>query len=311
MRRASLKKNISGIDMKIIECIPNFSEGNNPEIVESIVDAAVRTEGVKVLDFSMDRDHNRSVLTFIGSPEATLRGAIAACGRAADLIDMRKHSGVHPRIGAVDVVPFVPLKGANMPDAVETAHRFGHIFGRKNNVPIYFYGEAVLDKKRKKLADIRRGEYEGLRDKMSDPAWAPDISPDGSGFNPRLGATAVGARKPLIAFNINLNSNDIELARNIARSIRYSSGGLKHVQAIGILLESRNIAQVSMNLTDYETTSIRTVFDTVRRKAREHGADILESELIGLIPKAALEGTAANHLKLMDFSEERIIESHC
>jgi len=310
MHRASLKKDISGLDMKIIECIPNFSEGKNPETVESIVDSAVRTKGVKVLDFSMDRDHNRSVLTFIGSPEATLRGAIAVCDRAADLIDMRKHSGVHPRIGAVDVVPFVPLEGADMSDAVETAHRFGHIFGRKNNVPIYFYGEAALDQEREKLADIRRGQYESLRDKMSDPAWAPDISPDESGFNPRLGATAVGARKPLIAFNINLNSDDIALARDIARSIRYSGGGFKHVQAIGILLESRNIAQVSMNLTDYETTSIRTVFDAVKRKAGRHGTDILESELIGLIPKAALEGTTADHLKLLDFSEEKIIESH-
>lgn len=297
--------------MKIIECIPNFSEGRNPDIVESIVDAAARTEGVKVLDFSMDRDHNRSVLTFIGSPEATLRGAIAACDRAADLIDMRKHSGVHPRIGAVDVVPFVPLKGTDMSDAVETAHRFGHIFGRKNNVPVYFYGEAALGQERKRLADIRSGQYEGLKDKMNDPAWAPDISPDGSGFNPRLGATAVGARKPLIAFNINLNSNDIGLARDIARSIRYSSGGFEHVQAIGILLESRNIVQVSMNFTDYETTSIRTVFDAVTKKAAEQGTEILESELIGLIPRAALEGTTADHLKLLDFSEERIIERHC
>ncbi|MCD6486585.1 MAG: glutamate formimidoyltransferase [Syntrophobacterales bacterium] len=296
--------------MKIIECIPNFSEGRNPEFVKSIVDSAAGIEGVKVLDFSMDSDHNRSVLTFIGSPEATLRGAVAACNRAADLIDMRRHSGVHPRIGAVDVVPFVPLKGADMSDAVETAHRFGQIFGRKNNVPVYFYGEATLNQERKKLADIRRGQYEGLRDKIDDPTWAPDISPGGSGFNPHLGATAVGARKPLIAFNINLNSNDIDLARNIAGLIRYSSGGFEHVQAIGVLLESRNIAQVSMNLTDYETTSIRTVFDTVRRKAGEHGTDILESELIGLIPKAALEDTTADYLKLMDFSEERIIENH-
>jgi len=165
MRRTPIKKDIPGIDMKIIECIPNFSEGRNPEIVEAIVNATAQTEGVKVLDFSMDTDHNRSVLTFIGSPEATLRGAIAACDRAAELIDMRRHSGVHPRIGAVDVVPFVPLEGADMLDAVETAHRFGHIFGRRNNVPVYFYGEAALEPGRKKLADIRRGQYEGLRDK--------------------------------------------------------------------------------------------------------------------------------------------------
>ena len=297
--------------MKIIECIPNFSEGRDSGIVEAIAGAAAQVEGVKILDFSMDRDHNRSVLTFIGSLEVSLRGAIAACDMAAGLIDMRRHSGVHPRIGAIDVVPFVPLEGANMSDAVEIAHRFGRTFARKHDVPIYFYGEAALDQGRKKLADIRRGQYEGLRDRMNDPAWAPDISPDGSGFNPRLGATAVGARKPLIAFNINLNSNDIELARDIAGSIRHSSGGFRHVQAMGVLLESRNIAQVSMNLTDYETTSIRTVFDAVRKKAAEHGIDILESELIGLIPRAALEGVTADYLKLLDFSEKRIIESHC
>lgn len=297
--------------MKIIECIPNFSEGRDKGIVEAIAGVAARVEGVKVLDFSMDSDHNRSVLTFIGSPEASLRGAIAACDRAAELIDMRMHRGVHPRIGAVDVVPFVPLVDANMSDAVKIAHRFGRTFAREHDVPIYFYGEAALEPEKKKLADIRRGQYEGLRDKMNDPAWAPDISPDGSVFNPRLGATTVGARKPLIAFNINLNSNDIELARDIARSIRHSSGGFKHVQALGMLLESKNIAQVSMNLADYEVTSIRTVFDAVRKKADEHGVDILESELIGLIPGAALEGVTADDLKLLDFSEKRIIESHC
>ena len=310
MYRTPIKKGISGIDMKIIECIPNFSEGRDSKIVKSIVDAAARAEGVKILDFSMDRDHNRSVLTFIGSPEASLRGAIAACDMAAGIIDMRKHSGVHPRIGAVDVVPFVPMGTADMSDAVEAAHSFGRIFGRKNNIPIYFYGESALDQKRKNLANIRRGQYEGLRDKMSDPAWAPDISPDESVFNPRLGATCVGARKPLIAFNINLNSNDITIAKDIARAIRYSSGGLEHVQALGIQLESRNIAQVSMNLADYETTSIRTVFDTVTEKAAGHGVGILESELIGLIPRAALEGVTADYLKLLDFSEKRIIESH-
>ena len=163
MRGTSVKKNIPGIDMKIIECIPNFSEGKDKGIVKAIADAAVQVEGVKVLDFSMDRDHNRSVLTFIGSPEATLRGAIAACDMAAGLIDMRRHSGVHPRIGAVDVVPFVPLEDANMSDAVKIAHRFGHIFARKHDVPIYFYGEAALEPERKKLAYIRRSQYEGLR----------------------------------------------------------------------------------------------------------------------------------------------------
>jgi len=295
--------------MKIIECIPNFSEGRDPGVIAAIADAAAEIPGVRVLDFSRDCDHNRSVLTFIGTPEAALNGAIAACDKAAVLIDMEGHRGCHPRIGAVDVVPFVPLEDARMPDAVETAHRFGHTFARRHDVPVYFYGEAALSEKRKKLADIRRGQYEALGDKMDDPIWRPDAGPER--FNPRLGATAVGARKPLIAFNINLDSDDIELARTIARSIRHSSGGLPHVQALGVILESRNIAQVSMNLADYEVTSVRTVFDAVKQKAAEGGVDILESELIGLIPRAALEGITSDQIKLVDFSEERVIEIHC
>ncbi len=295
--------------MKIIECIPNFSEGRDSKIITAIADAAAGIAGVRVLDFSMDCDHNRSVLTCIGTPQAVLNGAIAACDQAAELIDMREHSGVHPRIGAVDVVPFVPLEDAQMADAVGIAHRFGHAFAHRHDVPVYFYGEAALSPKRKRLADVRKGQYEALGERMDDPAWRPDAGP--VRVNPRLGATAVGARKPLIAFNINLDSNDLGLAREIARSIRHSSGGFSHVQALGVLLESRNIAQVSMNLADYEVTSIRTVFDAVRKQAAGKGVDILESELIGLIPRAALEGITPKQIKLLDFSDERFIESHC
>ena len=295
--------------MKIIECIPNFSEGRDSKIITAIADAAAGIAGVRVLDFSMDCDHNRSVLTCIGTPQAVLNGAIAACDQAAELIDMREHSGVHPRIGAVDVVPFVPLEDAQMADAVGIAHRFGHAFAHRHDVPVYFYGEAALSPKRKRLADVRKGQYEALGERMDDPAWRPDAGP--VRVNPRLGATAVGARKPLIAFNINLDSNDLGLAREIARSIRHSSGGFSHVQALGVLLESRNIAQVSMNLADYEVTSIRTVFDAVRKQAAGKGVDILESELIGLIPCAALEGITPKQIKLLDFSDERFIESHC
>ena len=295
--------------MKILECVPNFSEGKDKDTINNIVEALRRVSGVKILDFSMDKDHNRSVITFIGMPEDVERGASAACDRALELIDMRKHKGVHPRNGAVDVVPFVPIKGMDMNEAVEVAHRFGRAFAERNNVPVYFYGEAALNPSRKKLPFIRKGGYEALKDRISDPLWLPDAGP--AIFDPRSGATTVGARNPLIAFNINLDTDNIDVAGKIAKSIRQSSGGLKHVQAMGVLLKSRNIAQVSMNLTNYKETSIRKVFDTVKEKVAEYGIDILESELIGLLPRDALEGATADYLRLCDFSEERIIETHC
>ncbi len=294
--------------MKIIECIPNFSEGRDRKIVTSIADAASAVEGVKVLDYSMDGDHNRSVVTFMGTQKAVLKGAIAACSRAAEMIDMRKHKGIHPRIGAIDVVPFVPLGSSTMKDAVDTAHRFGCTFAERYDLPLYFYGEAAIIPDRKKLANIRKGGYEGLADKISNPAWQPDAGP--TRFNPILGATAVGARNPLIAFNVNLKSDNIEIAKNIAKAIRYSDGGLPKVQALGLFLESRNIVQVSMNLTDHETTSIGKAFDAVMAKAREYGVEILESELIGLIPQKAFDGVTAEYLQLSDFSEIKIIENN-
>jgi len=295
--------------MRILECVPNFSEGKNKDTINKVVEELRRVNGVNILDFSMDQDHNRSVITFIGTPEDVERGASAASDKALELIDMRKHSGVHPRNGAVDVVPFVPIKGVDMDEAIAVAHRFGRAFAERNNVPVYFYGGAALNPSRKRLSFIRKGGYETLKDKINDPLWLPDAGP--AVFNPRSGATAVGARNPLIAFNINLATDNIDIAGRIAKSIRQSSGGLKHVQAMGVLLKSRNIVQVSMNLTNYKETSIRRVFDTVKEKARGFGVDILESELIGLLPRNALEGVTANYLQLRDFREERIIETHC
>jgi glutamate formiminotransferase len=294
--------------MKIIECVPNFSEGRDRKKIDSIVSELSTVEDVRLLDVCVDADHNRTVLTFIGTPEAVTKGAMAACQRAIDLIDMRKHKGVHPRIGAVDVVPFVPLKGATMKNAVDVAHRFGRAFGKRKKIPVYFYGEAALDPARRELPDVRKGEYEALKMRFDNPLWLPDAGP--ARFNPRSGAVVVGAREPLIAFNINLATDNLQAAKEIACSIRQSSGGLQHVKAIGVPLKSRNIAQVSMNLTNYRVTPLRTVFDAVKEEASRRGLAILESELVGLIPEDALEGVTAEYLQLSNFCAECIIETH-
>lgn len=294
--------------MKIIECVPNISEGWNKKKVLEIAGALNAFPGVKLLDICMDRDHHRGVLTFIGPPDAMQEAALAVCGRALESIDMREHTGAHPRIGAVDVVPFVPLGEATMRDAVRVAQGFGRAYGERNRIPVYFYGEAARVPWKRELSDIRRGGYEALRERMSDPRWMPDAGP--AVFHERSGATAVGARIPLIAFNINLKSGDLALAQNIARTIRQSGGGLPFVKALGIPLKSRKLAQVSMNLTDYRVTSVRTVFERVREVAARHGIEILESELIGLIPQAALAGTTPGDLKLRGFSDTKILETH-
>ena len=221
--------------MKIIECVPNFSEGRDREKIDQIAESILSVVGVKLLNFSMDCDHNRSVFTFIGSMESIFSGAMASCTKAVEIIDMRKHSGVHPRLGAVDVAPFVPLSGADMADAVAVAHRFGREFGEKNRIPVYFYGEAALHPARKALPHIRRGGYESLKEKIHHPDWIPDAGP--AIFNARSGAAVVGARMPLIAFNVNLKTDNLAVAKNIARAVRQSSGGLKYVQAIGVPLK--------------------------------------------------------------------------
>ena len=220
---------------------------------------------MRLLDICTDADHNRTVFTFIGAPEDIERGAAAACDRALEVIDMREQQGVHPRIGAVDVVPFIPLKNAAMADAVETGRRFGRAFAERNGLPVYFYGEAALIEERRELPNIRKGGYEALRKRMEDPRWIPDAGPHV--INERSGATAVGARDFLVAYNINLASSDLEAARKIAETIRFSSGGMKHVKAIGVSLKSRGIVQVSMNLTNFRETPVKAVFDRVKAEA--------------------------------------------
>ncbi len=292
----------------ILECIPNFSEGRDRQAMEAVAAALEAFPGIRRLDLCLDRDHHRSVLTFLGEPEAMVQGALVVCRRALERIDMRDHRGGHPRIGAVDVIPFVPLGGSGMDVAVEAARRFGRAFGEECGVPVFFYGEAALRPERRPLPQLRRGGYEGLRERMKDPAWRPDAGP--VSFNERSGASAVGARMPLVAFNVNLDSNDMHLARRIAGRIRESGGGLPALRAIGVFLESRDIAQVSMNLTDWRVTPVRAAFEAVKAAAAEAGVDVLESELIGLAPRGAFAGVAPGEIRLVDFSEERFLESH-
>jgi glutamate formiminotransferase len=293
---------------RIIECVPNFSEGRDRAAMEAVASALDDFPGVRRLDLCLDRDHHRSVLTFLGEPDSVVRGALAVCRRALLEIDMRVHRGGHPRIGAVDVIPFVPLGGAGMDDAVAAARRFGAAFGEECGVPVFFYGEAALRPERRQLPRIRKGGYEGLRERMKDPAWRPDAGP--LSFNDRSGASAVGARMPLVAFNVNLDSGDVALAGRIAAAIRESGGGLPSLRAIGVFLESRGIAQVSMNLTDWRVTPVRAAYAAVEAAAAENGVGVLESELIGLAPRGAFAGVTPEAIKLKDFSAARFLESH-
>jgi glutamate formiminotransferase len=294
--------------MKIIECVPNFSEGRDRKKIAAIAHVFKLFPGVHLVDFSGDADHNRSVFTFLGKPEDVLEAALAACSKALKLIDMREQAGVHPRLGAVDVVPFIPLGKTKMKDAVDLAHTFGQQLYERFGVPVYFYGHAAMSSGRKELADVRRGGYEALQSKMINPDDVPDIGkPE---FNAQAGATVVGAREPLVAYNINLMSDDLRLARNIASQIREKNGGLEHVRAIGVILKSRHIAQVSMNLINCRETPFKVIYDQVEKMAAGHGVEILESELIGLAPKCAFTGTSPQYLKLKDFNEQRLLETH-
>jgi glutamate formiminotransferase len=294
----------------LIECVPNFSEGRRPEVLDEIVHAIGQIDGVTLLDHSRDETHNRSVVSFAGNAEPVVKAATAAVGRALELIDMSQHSGAHPRIGAVDVIPFVPLGHTRIEECVDLARRFGGLIAKLYDIPVYLYGEAALRPERRRLADVRRGQYEGLKQEIGvNPDRDPDYGP--SRLHPRGGAVAVGARKPLIAFNVNLATGDLNVARWISQAIRESSGGLPAVQAMGLLLENPGEptrAQVSLNLVDWERTGIATVVNEIRRLARQRGTDIDHCELIGLAPTAALLEVAADALGLRDFTTDQALE---
>ena len=291
----------------VIECVPNVSEGRRPEIVAAMADTIRAIEGVRLLDYSSDASHNRSVLTLAGDAAGVERAVLALVERAVADIDLRTHRGEHPRMGAVDVVPFVPIEGVTMADCVALARKVGAEIARRFNVPVYLYEEASNNPARKNLEDIRRGEFEGLAAKMASEGWAPDFGP--ASPHPSAGATVVGARMPLIAYNINLATNRLDVAKKIAAAIRHSSGGYRFVKAMGIMLEERGIVQVSMNLTNYEKTPIFRVFETVKREAERYGVQVLESEIVGLVPSAALNAAAEFYLQIEGFKADQVLEN--
>ena len=293
--------------MAIIESIPNVSEGRRPDVVERLADALRKTPGVRLLDYSSDASHNRSVFTLVGDVEPLKQATLALFERAIAAIDLRRHSGEHPRLGAVDVVPFVPIEGASMADCVRLAKDVSAAVADRFGVPVFLYEEASANPLRKNLEDIRRGEFEGLAAKMASPGWAPDFGPGSP--HPSAGASVIGARMPLIAYNINLNTGRLDVAKKVAAAIRHSSGGLRYVKAMGVKLDDRNLVQVSMNLTNYQKTPIFRVFEMVSREAERYGVSILESEIIGLVPSAALVSTAEFYLQLERFSGEQILEN--
>ena len=293
--------------MAVIECVPNVSEGRRLDVVEKMAAALKAVPGLRVLDVQSDASHNRSVFTLAGDAAALSAGIPVLFERAVADIDLRNHKGEHPRLGAVDVVPFIPIDGVTMDECVKLAKAVAADVASRFTLPIYLYEDASANPARKNLEDIRRGEFEGLAAKMAKPEWAPDFGP--AAPHQSAGASVIGARMPLIAYNINLNTDRLDVAKKIAAAIRMSSGGLRYVKAMGIPLEDRGIVQVSMNLTNYEKTPIFRVFDLVKREAERYGVSVLESEIVGLVPAAALRQSVEYYLQLDGFSADQVLEN--
>ena len=293
---------------RLIECVPNFSEGRDLAKVDALVDAMSGVAGAWVLDRSSDADHNRSVITLAGKPEAVAEAVIRGAGKAAELIDMTRQSGVHPRIGATDVIPFVPLEGVSVEECVALARHVGQELWDRYRIPVYFYEAAATRPERVNLENVRKGQFEGLREEaLRDPDRSPDIGEPR--LHPTAGATAVGVRKLLIAYNIYLSTSDVVVAREIARAIRSSSGGLPNVKAMGVEMKTRGLAQVSINLTDFERMPMHRVFEMVKREAEQHGCLVVGSEIIGLVPRKAIELSSEDYLLLENFSPAQVLEN--
>lgn len=291
---------------EVLMCEANVSEGRRLDLVEEFVEAVRAVDSVSVADYSSDADHHRSVITFLGPPERVLEGAKALATAVLAKVDMREHAGEHPRQGALDVVPFIPLRGVSTERAVEIAREFGGWLGEQG-VPVYFYEDAATRPERKSLPKIRKGEYEALEAKLADPEWAPDAGP--ADFNAKAGATVTGARFPLIAFNVNLRTEDLEIAKTIARAVRHINGGYKAVRGMGFALEDKKMVQVSMNLVNYTETPIPRVLETVRSEAARYGVAVAGTELIGPVPLDALEEVVRHYLQTHDFKTEQIVET--
>lgn len=291
---------------RLVQCVPNFSEGRNKEVVEKIVDEIRKVEGVKLLDYSMDKDHNRSVVTFVGEPEKVVEAAFNSTKVAAELIDMSKHTGGHPRMGATDVIPLIPISDVTVEECIEYSKQLGKRIGEELNIPVFLYEQSATAKHRENLADIRRGQYEGMKEKLKEEEWKPDYGP--AELNVKAGVTAVGTRPPLIAFNVNLGTDNVEIAKKIAKVVRARTGGFTYCKAIGLEIAERGIVQVSMNMVDYTKTSLFRVFDAIEREARRYGVNVIGSEIIGLVPMQALVDVAEYYLRLEDFSLEQILE---
>lgn len=291
---------------RLIECVPNFSEGRNKEVIEKIVEEIRVMDEVKLLDYSMDKDHNRSVVTFVGEPEKVIEAAFNAVKVASELIDMSKHTGGHPRMGATDVIPLIPISDVTVEECVEYSRTLGKRVGDELNIPVFLYEKSATTKERENLADVRRGQYEGMAEKLDQEEWKPDFGP--SELNIKAGVTAIGARAPLVAFNVNLGTDSLEIAKKIAKVVRAKTGGFTYCKAIGLEIKERNIVQVSMNMVDYTKTSLFRVFDTIEREAMRYGVNVIGSEVIGLVPMQALIDVADYYLRLEDFSSDQILE---
>ena len=295
---------------KLVECVPNFSEGRRPEVIEAITAEVKNIPGVKLLDVKADASHNRVVVTFVGEPQAAKQAAFNACKKAAELIDMEKHHGEHPRIGATDVIPFIPVKNMTMEECVQLADELAQEIAEKLEIPVYLYEEAAKISTRKALPDIRKGQYEGLKTEIGKPERRPDYGP--ARLHPSAGATVVGARQFLIAYNINLDTSDVQIAKKIANCIREAKGGYRYVRAMGVSVQvgGRDVAQVTINMVNYQGTPLFRVFETVKSEAARYGVNVIGSEIIGLTPMQALLDVAEFYLRLDGFDRKQVLEDN-